>query len=201
MRVTLSRAYEAGGCLSARRLFVAFAVMTGGLTQPLLAMPQGPSPDVSLHVERGVYSVTARFQVPQPAALVLAVLTDYETIPRFMPDIHTSVVLERADGQAIVQQEAVSRVMLLLSKRVHLVLEIDEGEDTLRFNDRCGQSFARYQGLWRVSDQNGRAEVLYQLVAQPSFDVPEFVLKRVLKRNAEQMIEQLQREIAARSGR
>jgi hypothetical protein len=29
-------------------------------------------------------------------------------------------------------------------------------------------------------------------------DVPEFLLKRVLKRNSEQMIQQLQREIGAR---
>ena len=91
--------------------------------------------------------------------------------------------------------------MMLFSKRVHLLYEIDEGADTLRFNDRCGRSFARYQGAWRVFDRDGVTEVLYELVAQPSFDVPEFVLKRVLKRNSEQMIEQLQREISARSAR
>lgn len=113
---------------------------------------------------------------------------------------NTSVVLERSDGRAIVQQEAVSKVMLF-SKRVHLLLEIDEGADTLRFHDRCGRSFVRYEGAWRVFDRNGMTEILYELVAHPAFDVPEFVLKRVLKRNSEQMIEQLRREIAARSAR
>ena len=142
--------------------------------------------------------MTARFRVPEPTTVALAVLTDYEGIPRFMPDINTSVVLERTDGRAIIQQEAVSRV-LLFSKRIHLVLEIDEGANTLRFNDRCGRSFARYEGIWRVSDRNGMTEIQYELVAQPSFDVPEFVLKRLLKRNSEQMIEQLQREIAGRA--
>jgi hypothetical protein len=90
---------------------------------------------------------------------------------------------------------------MMFAKRVHLVLEISEGADTLRFSDRCGRNFAKYEGMWRMAADNGRTEILYELVAQPSFDVPEFVLKRLLKRNSEQMIKQLQREIAARSAR
>lgn len=43
-----------------------------------------------------------------------------------------------------------------------------------------------------------RTLVTYELTAQPTFDVPEFLLKRVLKRDAAEMIERLQREIAAR---
>ena len=201
-RSTRSLAAKVGGRSGARRLFVVLAMIMGGLTQlaPLRATAQEQRSDITVREERGVYSVTARFHVPQPSTVVLSVLTDYEGIPRFMPDINTSVVLERADGRAVVQQEAVSRVMLF-SRRVHLVLEINEGADTLRFNDRCGRSFVRYQGVWRVSGQNGMTEILYELVAQPSFDVPEFLLKRVLRRNSEQMIEQLQREIAARSAR
>ena len=197
-----SLAADVGGRSSARRLFVTVAMMVGGLMQvaTLAAMGPEPQPKVSVREERGVYSVTARFQVPAPSEVVLAVLTDYEGIPRFMPEINTSVVLERAAGRAVVQQEAVSRLMMF-SKRVHLVLEISEGADTLRFSDRCGRSFARYEGMWRMSADNGGTEILYELVAQPSFDVPEFVLKRLLKRNSEQMIEQLQREIAARSAR
>jgi ribosome-associated toxin RatA of RatAB toxin-antitoxin module len=201
LRSTRSLAAKVGGRSGARWLFVT-AMTVGGLIQvvTLAAMGPEPQPKVSVREERGVYSVTARFQVPASSAVVLAVLTDYEAIPRFMPEINTSVVLERAAGRAVVQQEAISRLMMF-SKRVHLVLEISEGADTLRFHDRCGRSFARYEGMWRMLDKNGRTEILYELVAQPSFDVPEFILKRLLKRNSEQMIEQLQREIAARSAR
>jgi carbon monoxide dehydrogenase subunit G len=193
---------KAGGRSGARWLPAIVAILAVAMVQVVPMAASGPEskPTVSVREERGVYSVTARFQVPQPSTAVLAVLTDYEDIPRFMPDINSSVVLERVNGRTIVEQEAVSRVMLF-SKRMHLVLEINEGADTLRFNDRCGRSFVRYEGAWRVYDRNGLTEILYDLVAQPSFDVPEFVLKRVLKRNSEQMIEQLRREIAARSPR
>ena len=39
------------------------------------------------------------------------------------------------------------------------------------------------------------------LTAQPSFEVPQFLLKRLLKRDSGEMIDGLRREIAARSAR
>jgi hypothetical protein len=92
-----------------------------------------------------VYTVSARFVVDQPAAVVLNVLTDYAEIPRFLPDVRTSVVRERGAGWAVVEQEAASGLMMF-SKRVHLVLDIQEQADAVIFRDRCGRSFARYEG-------------------------------------------------------
>lgn len=155
-----------------------------------------PAPDVTVRETRGVYSVSARFVVPEPPRVVLGVLTDYEGIPRFMPGVRKSAVLERAPGTAVVEQEALSR-LLMFSKTIHLVLDITEGVDTVRFRDRSGRSFTRYEGSWRLCEVAGGTEILYVLTAQPSFDVPEFVLKRLLKRDSGQMIESLRKEMAA----
>ena len=168
------------------------------LLQPAHATAQQTSPALSVHEQQGVFTVVARFLVDQPPSTALAVLTDYEHIPRFMPGVRTSIVVERGAGRTVVEQEAVSSVMLF-SKRVHLVLEIDEQSDALVFRDRCGRSFARYEGAWRVSPANGGTAITYQLTAEPSFDVPGFMLKRLLRRDSTEMIERLQREIAARA--
>jgi hypothetical protein len=82
---------------------------------------------------------------------------------------------------------------------VHLVLEIEQGRDTLRFRDRCGRSFVRYEGVWTLAERDGRTHITYELSAQPSFDVPAFVLTRLLKRDASQMIERLRAEIGTRA--
>jgi carbon monoxide dehydrogenase subunit G len=192
----------AGGRTRARRLFVSIGLVLAAMPcAPLTASDDRESHHaVTVLEEHGVYSVRARFEVPQSPAVALAVLTDYERIPRFMPGVQTSVVLERGSGRALIEQEAVSRLMMF-SKRVHLVLEVSEGVDTVRFRDRSGRSFARYEGMWRLCEENGRTEIVYELIAQPSFDVPEFILKRLLRRDSGQMIESLKREMAARSGR
>ena len=162
------------------------------------AADRGPAPQVSVLEEGGTYSVVARFEVPQDSGAVLAVLSDYEHIPRFMPDVRTSVILERTPGRVLIEQEAVSQ-FLMFSKTMHLVLDVTEDGDTIRFVDRCGRSFTRYQGMWRVMQKDGATSITYELTAQPAFDVPGFVLKRMLKRNSLEMIDRLRREIAERS--
>jgi ribosome-associated toxin RatA of RatAB toxin-antitoxin module len=163
----------------------------------LAVSTQAPAPDVTVREERGVYSVSARFEVPQAPSVALAVLTDYEAIPRFLPDVKTSIVRERTGGRLLVEQEAVAR-MMLFSKRVRLVLEITQADGLIRFRDRCGDSFVTYEGTWRLVSANGGSVVHYTLTAQPAFDVPEFMLKRLLKRDAGRMIENLAREMASR---
>ena len=154
-------------------------------------------PEVTVLEAKGVYTVEARFLVDQPPAIVMTVLTDYEHIPRFLPDIRTSIVRARAAGRAIVEQEVVSGAMLF-SKHIHLTLDIQEQPSALVFRDQCGLSFEQYEGAWRLSVQDGHTEVVYELTVEPSFDVPGFMLKHVLHSDSVRMIERLQREIAAR---
>jgi carbon monoxide dehydrogenase subunit G len=192
-----------GGRANARRLLVAAAVsLCVALPGAQLAATADPGLEsqVTVREDRGVYSVAAEFLVPQPPAAALAVLSDYEQIPRFMPDVQRSVVLERTPGRLIVEQEAVSRLMMF-SKKVHLVLEVTEDRNTLRFRDRCLKSFTSYEGSWQAVERDGGAAVSYKLTATPAFDVPEFILRRLLKRDSTRMIEGLKREIASRAVR
>lgn len=159
------------------------------------ADPEISTQEVVVRESRGVYSVVARFHVAQPPQVALAVLTDYDRIPQFMPGVETSVVVERGPGRAVIVQEATSRFMMF-KKRVHLRLEIDETADSLAFRDDCGQSFRRYEGKWSLSAASDGTDIAYDLTADPVFDVPEFVLRRLLKRDSALMIEGLRREIA-----
>jgi ribosome-associated toxin RatA of RatAB toxin-antitoxin module len=178
------------------RLWPAVAAFLLLQTSPASAQP-GPG-SLSVQEERGVYTVLARFVVESPPSVALAVLMDYGRIPRFMPGVRSSTVLERAGGRIVVEQEAVSGV-LMFSKRVHLVLEIDEQPDALLFRDRCGRSFVQYHGAWRIADEAGRTSISYELTAEPSFDVPGFMLRRILKRDSSDMMQRLQREISERA--
>lgn len=155
--------------------------------------------DVTVREQDGIYHVAATFTVAQSALVVFTVLTDYEQIPRYMPDVRSSRVIERSNGRALVEQEAVARVMMF-SKRVHLLLDVEEGTETIHFRDRCGKSFDYYDGAWTLSAAGpDRVAVRYELAARPSFDVPEFLLKRLLRRDAQEMIRRLQYEMTRRS--
>lgn len=158
------------------------------------------SPELTVHETHGTYSVTARFDVPHSPEIALDVLSDYEGIPRFMPDVRTSTVLERGPGRVLVAQEAVSQFMLF-SRKVHLVLEVIEEGNSIRFTDRSRKSFHHYRGSWHAVGTANGAAITYELAAKPAFDVPEFILKRLLRRDSGEMISRLRLEMAARAAR
>jgi hypothetical protein len=197
-RINHGRIVTVGGRFRARRLALKAALLSAAaVLLPAMAVAQGDE-SVRAREHAGVYSVTASFEVPQSAGLAMTTLTDYPAIPRYMPEVRTSLVLAQAANHAVIEQEAVAR-FLMFSRRVHLVLEIEQGRDTLRFRDRCGRSFVRYEGVWTLAERDGRTHITYELSAQPSFDVPAFVLTRLLKRDASQMIERLRAEIGTRA--
>jgi hypothetical protein len=130
--------------------------------------------------------------------MALHVLSDYERIPEFAPGVRRSVVRERHTGGAVVEQEAVSRV-LMFSKRVHLVLDIEQNATSIAFRDTCGRSFTSYVGSWQVTPSVTGTSVAYSLSAKPAFDVPQFMLLRLLKKDSAEMIANLRREIERRT--
>lgn len=188
-----------GGRKRARRFLPAlFLVVMMASPSATGGSASGPrQAEVCVREQAGVYSVSAEFSVPQPTSAALAVLTDYEQIPRFMPGVTTSIVRERSADRVVIEQEAVSR-MMIFSKRVYLFLEIHEEANTLRFRDSSGRSFSLYEGTWRLSQRDGQTAIRYDLRAKPKFDVPGFLLKRLLRRDAKMMIERLRQEIAVR---
>lgn len=177
-----------------RLLFVLMVAAVAG--QPVQGTTdQAPGSDVSVREDQGVYQVRARFRVAALPSTALAVLTDYERIPRFIRQVKTSIIRERTGSRVVVEQEATASVMMF-SKRIHLLLVVQEGAHRLSFKDASGRSFTQYEGTWCAREENGSIIVSYELNAKPSFTVPGFLLKRLLKRDAQEMIERLREEIA-----
>ena len=178
------------------RVLVASAGIVMATLGAIAAAPQDPV--ISVQEIGDAHVVTARFSVPESPAMVRNVLTDYANIPRFMPDVRTSRVLERQDDYVRVEQEAVAKY-LFFSKRIHLVLDVKEGADVISFRDRCNESFVQYEGAWSIRTNGDQTEVGYELTAQPAFTVPGFVLRKLLNRDASVMIDRLRAEIKARA--
>lgn len=175
-------------------LVLAFAAAVAPATAA--AAGQAP-PVVSVRAIDGVYTVEARFDIAAPPETVRDVLTDYAGIPRFMPDVHKSVVRERHGARVIVEQEATSKV-LMFSKTVHLLLEVHEGSDVLTFRDTCRKSFALYAGAWTFTPDRAGTSVTYTLTAKPAFSVPPFIIKRLLDSNARDTIDAIRAESVLR---
>jgi ribosome-associated toxin RatA of RatAB toxin-antitoxin module len=178
--------------------YVIALVLLAAAGSPVAARSVENDSIIQVSEDQGIYRISAEFCVPQPSTLVFAVLSDYDDIPRFMPDVTSSRVIERSDGHVLVEQEALAKLMFF-SKRIELRLDITETAGSIHFRDESGKSFSRYEGGWRIHQRDTRTVITYEVIARPAFDVPEFILKRLLKRNATRMIENLRTEMVARA--
>src|SRR5262245_42490711 len=94
-------------------------------TLVLLATTAGPA-DIAVTVGdgRGSCSVRGTFAVPVASPVAWQVLTDYDSLGRFVRSIESSHLEHGADGQTEVRQVALGGVFPF-RKRVHVLLALD----------------------------------------------------------------------------
>lgn len=85
------------------------------------------------------------------------------------------------------------------SRTVHLLLDVEETDWTIRFRDACHKSFEVYDGSGTITPQEAGTELTYELTAKPAFSVPGAVLKRLLERDFRETIEGLRADITTRA--
>jgi ribosome-associated toxin RatA of RatAB toxin-antitoxin module len=200
LRIPGSEATTPGGPFWVRRVVLVLALAIVATVPAGARAADEDGEQVRLQEEDGLYTVAAQFLVQVPAATAMEVLTDYENIPRFLPDVRTSIVRERTSGRVVIEQEAVAKVMMF-SRRIHLVLEIVQTAGEIAFRDLCGRSFQRYEGTWRVFEDGDAVRVEYALTARPSTGIPAFFVRRLLEGDVKDTIRRLQLEMIARTAR
>ena len=151
--------------------------------------------------DRGAYHLVSRFFVETSSATVWQVLTDYDRIDDFVPSVKRSEAKERRGEELVLEQQWVTRV-LVFARTFHVRLAIrEEAEASILFRDLSGKDFEFYEGSWRIEPSNQGVWVRYELRARPLFSVPGFVAKRMFKRTAEDLLDQVRLEILRRGQR
>ena len=72
-----------------------------------------------------VFEVTASGSVKASPASVWKVLTDYESMPNYVPDLEMTKILSRNGNRATIEQSGVAR-FLFLRRTIHLVVNVAE---------------------------------------------------------------------------
>ena len=184
----------------------------GGDLAPLASSPTVVAPvgagaentgdGIALTLSRGPSGITleGRFATAAPSAIAWNVLTDYDSIARFVTSMRSSHVVGRADDTLFVDQQAVGR-LFLFSHRLHTSLRIEEEPQTrIRFEDLLGRDFHSYRGEWRIGPAStGGTAVTYRLAADPSFPIPDFVARGLFRSAARELLSQVRTEIERRA--
>ncbi len=114
------------------------------LTAALEASDFEPNADVKIEKHEGIYYVEGRVQIAAPDRIVWEVITDYDNLETFMPDMVSSDSLGfDSDGGILLDQVGIAN-FFLFSRKIHALLEVKE------------DFFARYN----FSAERGRFQAL-----------------------------------------
>jgi ribosome-associated toxin RatA of RatAB toxin-antitoxin module len=163
------------------------------LAFPLPAMAQRAGLEVSverLETDGGkVYEVNARGEVAAAPDAVWRILTDYERMPEFVPDLHTTRVLSRSGDQVVLAQTGSAR-LLFFRRAIHLVVRVRE-QPRSRVDVSLMEGDMRvYRCTWQLipMPETGGTRVVYSGTMAPKFYVPGMLGSSMLRSDIERMM-------------
>lgn len=145
------------------------------------------------------FDVRAQVRVRASATRAWQVLTDYERLASFVPDLQSSTRLPwpgAAAGNYLVEQHAVAR-LLFLRQPITLVLQVHEQPMSLIDMSLQSGNMRKYQARWELLPQDVSQEVLlrYSGLIAPDFYVPGLFASTLMRRDLAAMLSAVAAEI------
>jgi len=135
-------------------------------------------------VEGRKRKISAKIYIPRPAEQVWQVLTNYEALPDFVPNLGKSDRLEHPQGGIRLEQVGTQQ-LLRFNFSARVVLDIEEVFlQEIRFNMVEGD-FNSYSGCWRLEPQmegdRSGINLSYTVLVWPKRTMPVVFLERRLQ--------------------
>lgn len=127
--------------------------------------------------------ITAKIQIPQPIEPVWQVLTDYEALTDFIPNLATSRLVEHPSGGVRLEQVGTQR-LLRFNFSARVVLDLKEKfPDEISFNMVEGD-FKAFSGKWLLEPAQVSEQIItnlyYVLRVWPKRTMPVAIIERRL---------------------
>jgi ribosome-associated toxin RatA of RatAB toxin-antitoxin module len=127
-----------------------------------------------------------------------AVLTDYDVLSRFIPNLECSRLLWRRGNVVGLEQEGAQVFMgLRFRARVHLELTEQLEQRRLSFTMVKGD-FRRFEGAWQIGGDGSTTTLLYELTVQGCVGMPIGLIEQRLRDDLASNLRAVQREAQRR---
>ena len=150
---------------------------------------------------QGVRRLAVQLRLDLDPTWLWTVLTDYEHLHDFIPNLASSRVLWRRHRQVALEQVGCQQFCgLRFSARVQLELSEDPEQGRLRFRMLEGD-FRCFEGSWCVGADATSSWLLYELTVQGKPGMPIGLIEQRLQQDLASNLRGVQREALRRAGR
>jgi ribosome-associated toxin RatA of RatAB toxin-antitoxin module len=155
------------------------------------ALAQADAPPFELAVERvdsaeggKVYQIASSGTVSAAPAVVWRILTDYDHLADYVPDLDSARVVSRTGATVIVEQRGAAH-FLLFSHAIRLRVQVHE-QPPDRIDMRLVEGDMKvYRASWQLIPLAGGAgtKVVYNAAIEPAFYMPGIVGVRLVRKD------------------
>nr|WP_229212312.1 SRPBCC family protein [Duganella sp. HH105] len=167
-----------------------------GVAAPVMAQaPKLELPKLEVSVNRveldalHMYEVDATGTVAAPLPKVWRILTGYERMAEFVPDMESCKVLSRNGNEVIVEQFGVAR-FLFMTKSIHLIVRATEQPMSSIDISLISGDMKHYESHWELIPvpETGGTKVVYSGKLIPNFYVPGILGAKMIRGDIERMM-------------
>jgi len=162
---------------------------------PAAAVAAPGAPPLELKVERvgGIdggkaYQIASSGTVAATPAAVWRILTDYNRMADYVPDLKSARVVSRSGDKVIIEQLGVAR-FLFFSRDIHLVVQVQEQAPNRIDVTLVDGDMKIYRCTWELAaNSGGGTRVMYNATIEPKFYVPGMVESSLVRRDIARMM-------------
>lgn len=157
------------------------------------AMAQLPALEVNVKLadvdDQKVFDVQASGAVMASPAAVWKILTSYERMPEFVPDLQSSRVVSRNGNEVIVEQLGAAR-LLFIKRDIRLVVRVTEQPTSIIDIALISGDMKQYHCRWELipMPETGGTRILYSGRLVPNFYVPGMLGASMVRTDIEKMM-------------
>ena len=168
-----------------------------GVTAPVVTAqaPKLELPKLEVSVNRvdaeaqHMYEVDATATVAAPLPKVWRILTGYERMSEFVPDLESCKVLSRNGNEVIIEQFGVAR-FLFMSRTIHLIVRATEQPMSSIDISLISGDMKHYESRWELIPvpETGGTKIVYSGRLLPNFYVPGILGANMIRSDIEHMM-------------
>ncbi len=129
----------------------------------------------------GARRLAVQLRTPIKEALLWEVLTDYDHLSDFIPNLASSTVVARKEKRVQLNQVGSQQLLgLRFSAQVQLELVEDRAKGQLKFHMIKGD-FRRFEGNWIMRDLEKGTSLFYELTVQGCIGMPVGLIEQRLR--------------------
>ncbi|NVM76729.1 ribosome-associated toxin RatA of RatAB toxin-antitoxin module [Duganella sp. SG902] len=141
------------------------------------------------HEGQHMYEVDATGTVAAPLPKVWRILTGYERMAEFVPDMESCKVLSRNGNEVIIEQFGVAR-FLFMTRTIHLIVRATEQPMSSIDISLISGDMKHYEAHWELIPvpETGGTKIVYKGRMAPNFYVPGLLGSKMIRGDIERMM-------------